>query len=383
MQMSVAALNPVKGPTQSDLKIARVEIHKLKLPYKTPVKFSRVVEDAGDYVLIRIVADNGKEGYAESVARPQHTGEDATLISYQLKTFFEPLLVGCDPFDHLALLASMSTIRFCEAAKGLIDVALWDLRGKILGQPVWRLLGAAKPQAVPLSWIAHGNTVQGQIDEAKKMMETRGYRGMKLKTWRRTMEDLVMVEGVRKAVGDAMFICVDGNSHWDETEARTVFPKMTAYNVSFVEDPCDFKDPRRAAAFAAYLPIAVLGDEACRSLTDVTTQVSMQAAGAVSVKLRRTGFTDSLKIISLCEMAGLPVVIGTDSESRLSAMPRMHLRSALPYLAPWPTETHFFDKLKDDVFAGDFQFRDGTITPNDAPGFGAEIDPKKLERFAF
>ena len=107
------------------------------------------------------------------------------------------------------------------------------------------------------------------------------------------------------------------------------------------------------------------------------------AVGAVSVKLRRTGLTESLKIIALCEAAGVPVVIGTDSESRIGSLVRMHLRAAIPSLAPWPTETHFFDKLGDDVFAGEFNFVDGTITPNDAPGFGAALDRRKLERYAF
>ena len=55
-------------------------------------------------------------------------------------------------------------------------------------------------------------------------------------------------------------------------------------------------------------------------------------------------------------------------------MARMHFRAALPWLAPYPAETHFFDKLADDAFAGDFDFSDGTLTPTDAPGFGAAID---------
>ena len=61
----------------------------------------------------------------------------------------------------------------------------------------------------------------------------------------------------------------------------------------------------------------------------------------------------------------------------------MHFRAALPWLAPYPAETHFFDKLTDDAFAGEFLFRDGTLTPTDAPGFGAGIDSAKLETFAF
>jgi len=276
----------------------------------------------------------------------------------------------------------LDDVRACIAAKCLIDIALWDLRGKVFGQPVWRLLGGAAPKPVPLSWIAHGNTVQGQIDEAVKMAETRGYRGMKLKTWRRSREDLRMVEAVRKALGDRV-IYVDGNGSYTETEARAIFPRMADYDVSFIEEPCDFSDNARQAAMAAALPVALLGDQCCASLGAVNELLRDNAIGAVSVKMRRTGLTQSLKIIALAEAAGVPVVIGTDSESRIAAAARMHLRSAIPWLEPWPTETHFYDKLVDDVFAGEFLFKDGTLTPCDAPGFGVAIDLKKLETYAF
>jgi L-alanine-DL-glutamate epimerase-like enolase superfamily enzyme len=55
----------------------------------------------------------------------------------------------------------------------------------------------------------------------------------------------------------------------------------------------------------------------------------------------------------------------------------------MPSLAPWPTETHFFEKLADDAFAGDFRFADGQITIDDTPGFGAAIDRAKLDKYAF
>ena len=110
--------------------------------------------------------------------------------------------------------------------------------------------------------------------------------------------------------------------------------------------------------------------------------IRLGSVGAVSIKPRRTGFTQSLKIAALAEAAGLPVVIGTDSESRIGAMARIHLRAALPWLAPYPAETHFFDKLTDDAFAGDFDFKDGTLTPDDSPGFGVSTDHNKLDSFA-
>jgi L-Ala-D/L-Glu epimerase len=153
--------------------------------------------------------------------------------------------------------------------------------------------------------------------------------------------------------------------------------------VSFMEEPCEFTDITRQAAMAAFLPVALLGDQCCEQLSQVHAHIRANSVGAVSVKLRRTGLTESLKIMALCEAANLPVVIGTDSESRIGALVRMHLRAAIPSLAPWPTETHFFDKLGDDPFAGEFRFADGTITPTGAPGFGAALDRRKIDRYAF
>jgi L-alanine-DL-glutamate epimerase-like enolase superfamily enzyme len=366
----------------SDLKIVAVETFRLRLPYKAAIAFRSVRQSAAEYVILRVVLDDGTEGIAESVCRPEHSGEDATLVSYQLETFFKPLLLGADPLAHMTVLASLSRIRACRAAKALIDTALWDVRGKVLQQPVWRLLGGGAPAPVPLAWIAHGNSREAMVDEAKRMTLERGYKGIKLKTWKRSLEDIRMVADVRHALGDDTIIYVDGNGTYTETEARTILTKVSEFNVSFIEEPCTFTDPLRQAEMAAALPVALLGDQCCEGIDAVNTMLRLKAVGAVSVKLRRTGVTESLKIIALCEAAGVPVVIGTDSESRIGALVRMHLRSACPQLAPWPTETHFFDKLADDAFVGDFQFRDGTITPNDAPGFGASFDYRKLTQYA-
>ena len=382
--MSMPGLKTASAPADlaGGARIAVIEAFRLKLPYKKAVSFHSVTEAAGQYVILRLALADGAEGIAESICRAAMSGEDAASVAYQIETFFKPLLVGQDALGNLAVMKAIQKVKGCRAAKALIDIALWDLRGKILGQPVWRLLGGTAPKPVPLTWIAHGNTREAQVAEAKRMAEERGYRGMKLKTWRRSLEDIAVVADVRRALPETL-IYVDGNGSYTESEARTILSKVQDYNVSFIEEPCTCVDSARQAALAAALPVALLGDQCCESLADVNALLRINAVGAVSVKLRRTGLTESLKIIALCEAADVPVVIGTDSESRIGALVRMHLRSAIPSLAPWPTETHFFDKLGDDAFAGEFNFVDGTLTPNDAPGFGAALDRRKLERYAF
>jgi L-Ala-D/L-Glu epimerase len=386
--MSTASLADPKPPSsvgrvRRDTAISEVELIKLRLPYRSAVSFKSLRESTGEYVILRLALRDGLDGIAEAVCRPGQSGEDAGLVAYQIETFFKHKLIGADALGHREILADITDIRSCAAAKGLIDNALWDLRGKIFCVPVWQLLGASSVDSVPLTWIAHGNSVEAQIAEAKDAAQRRGFKGLKLKTWRQSFEDVRMVGAVRDAVGDDPIIYIDCNSAYNESEARTILPSVAKYNVSFIEEPCSFADATRQAAMATSLPIALLGDQSCATLRDAAQMVRLNAVGAVSVKLRRTGISEALKIISLCEAMGLPAVIGTDSESRIGALARIHLRAAITYLDPWPIETHFFQKLNDDVFAGEFNFSDGCVTPTDAPGFGASIDHTKLEKYRF
>jgi L-alanine-DL-glutamate epimerase-like enolase superfamily enzyme len=230
--------------------------------------------------------------------------------------------------------------------------------------------------------VAHGNTAEAMTTESVEMIE-RGFQGVKLKAWRRSRHDVSTVAAVRERIGDKPIIYVDSNGAYNETEARTILPQLAEHNVSFVEDPCIFSSMARMRSMAEHLPIALLGDEFCTSLTAVQQHVEAGAVGAVSIKLRRSGFSESMKIAHLCEAARLPAVIGTDSESRIGALSRGHLRMSIASLAAWPMETHFFEKLADDVFQGDFNADDGRLRVTDAPGFGASIDREKLAKYVF
>lgn len=362
-------------------KIVNVETFCLSLPYRKVVRFKRGSEAAGQYVVLRLTLDDGKEGIAESNTRPDQNGEDAHSVAYRIQALFKHRLIGADPTEHLSILTQLERTKHCRTEKALIDIALWDLRGKLAGLPVWKLIGGGPAKPIPLTWIAHGDSTDAMIDEAKKKALEDGYKGLKLKVWKRSEEDVRMVREVRLAVGDDFLIYVDANGVYTETEARTILGRLGEYNVALIEEPCNFPDARRSAAMARALPIALLGDQTCESLTEVANLVAIQGVGAVSVKLRRTGFTESLKVISLCEAFGIPVLIGTDSESRIGAQVRFHLYTGVPSLRAFPAETHFFEKLADDAFVGDFQAANGEALAGDAPGFGAALDPEKLAKY--
>jgi L-alanine-DL-glutamate epimerase-like enolase superfamily enzyme len=362
-------------------RIKSIETYCLELPYRHRVNFRSVQESSGPYLLIRIKTKDGAEGLAECVSRPRQAGGlDPKTMAYQIETFFSPILAGRDPFDHNRILEDMGVIKGCTQSRALIDVALWDLKGKLLGQPVWRLLGGGEAKPVSVTWLVHGNTAKKMTAEAVAKVK-RGFRNLKIKVWKRSMEDVRMVRDIRKAVGKDILIYCDANSAYTECEARNILSKLVDYDVVFLEEPCKIGTNDRRAALAHDLPIPVLGDQVCENLEAVHDLIKANAVGAVSVKPARTGITETLKIIALCEGAGIPAVIGTGSESRLGSMSRLHLRCAIPSLDPWPTETHFFEKLEDDVYDGPFEFKDGALTVYDEPGFGGRIDEKKLKRY--
>src|SRR5580698_4690251 len=115
--MSATASKTLPVDQKSDLKIAAVEVYKLRLPYKEPIKFSSLKEAVGEFVLLRLVLNNGIDGIAESVFRAQYTGENAAAAAYQIETFFKPKLLGADPLAHLDILEDLDEIKSCACTK--------------------------------------------------------------------------------------------------------------------------------------------------------------------------------------------------------------------------------------------------------------------------
>jgi L-alanine-DL-glutamate epimerase-like enolase superfamily enzyme len=362
--------------------IERVETYCLQLPYKFTVHFKSVTESSGPYILLRLVTKDGAEGIAEAIARPEQYSENPRLLASNMETFFKPMLIGADPLEINAILAKTLKLKFFNTERSLIDTALWDLKGKLMGQPVWKILGGSKCEGMPVTWIVHGNSKADMIKEALRVVNERGFTSLKVKCWRRTMEDVEMIRDMRKELGDKILIYVDANGAYTEAEARAILSRLVDYNIALVEDPCELDDPARIARLAQALPIPILGDDYCRDADDIKKLCAVGAIGAASVKPRRNGITGTIKAAHYCEINRIPAIFGTDSESRIGALVRSNLWAGIPHLQDWPAQTHFFEKLADDVFEGDFTFKNGLVSVPDKPGFGASIDQAKLRKYS-
>ena len=162
---------------------------------------------------------------------------------------------------------------------------------------------------------------------------------------------------VREAVGDDLTLDVDANSKYTEFEARTILSKIADYRVDFIKDPCWSAELARMAMLAQALSIAILSDLHCDSLTAVQAHLSARAVGGISVKLRRTGITESSEDHRALRGGRHPDGDRNRfgiAHRRDAARPPAHGHPRASQNAQ--IETHFFEKLSGDVFAGDFGF---------------------------
>ncbi len=263
-----------------------------------------------------------------------------------------------------------------------IDIALWDLKGKAAGMPVWRLLGGENR---PLHTYATGGYYRsGATDadygrELAKFVEL-GYRAVKLKTGAgNAATEAARVKAVRAAIGDAPDLLLDMNAPYDLEECIEFAHRIEASRVFWLEEPLHwYLQPADFAKLAAATPIPLAHGE--RELTRFTVRDFIVEGGIRYVQFdstRAAGFTEALRVAALAEQHGVMVAPHTAPEIH------GHLVLALPRCA-FGVELHGgpdTDPLNYGLFHHHPELRDGKLIIGDQPGFGLEPDWKFVERY--
>lgn len=347
--------------------IERVELTGFRVPYRQKMQFRSSSSDTGTYSLLRITTRDGAVGLAEATAFGGVAATQPEAYAAQIDAL-RPVLAGRDPFDQAQIAASLDAFGCANAVKAMIDVALWDLRGKLRGAPVWQLLGGPAPAPVAVTAIAFGETPDAMVDAAGAAA-ARGIRSVKLKVWQRSGADVEMVARARAVAGEGAYLYADANYSYTEDEARAILPALAAYGIAMLEDPCRVPE-ERLPALARALPMPVLVEIPIDSYAAAERYARNAGTGAITVHVGRTGITETLRIVALCEAAGLPVVVGTDLESPLGALARLHLCAAVPALRRVAPEVQFFENVADTVLPVALRVVDGAVTLPAGDGFG-------------
>ena len=341
-------------------------------------KVSLGERDTYDLIFVRIDTDEGTSGVGLSSPGAVYiTGDTAANHLELINHLFGPAIVGSDPFDIEPIMHRLDSVAAkADAAKSGIDLALYDLMGKALDLPAYKLFGGMVRPRIRVTRLM-GMYSPKEMAEKVKGFVARGTSALKLKVGTTLEEDVERVQRVRDAVGPAVVITVDFNQACSAKEAIRRIEKMEPYDVALVEQPVKATDLRGMAMVTKAVRARVMADESVNTLADAMRIAETGAADVISLKFPKMGgILKAKKVAALCEAAGLEYLVGTTPGSRLADAANVHLAASLKDLT-LPCEIGEFERMADDPCAG-LEIVDGFLSPPERAGLGVEVDLKRV-----
>jgi L-alanine-DL-glutamate epimerase-like enolase superfamily enzyme len=360
------------------MKITRIEILLLEIPYEHPFHIALAVMDRARNLVVRLQDRDGLIGVGEGCPAPFLTGEtpETALLSAQ---DYARILLGKDPLEIQARLDELEDkLLGNETVRCAFDLALHDLLAKQAGLPLYAVFGG-KRQVIQSNRTIGLDTPEAMAAAARSLVQA-GASCLKVKVGTGLEADLDRVRSVRQAIGKGIPIRLDVNQAWDETTARRALQALADEGIQFCEQPLPGWNEAGLKRVRENSPIAIMADESLFNPQDAFRLASAGAVDFFNIKLgKAAGLRSALKINAIAEAAGIRCMLGGMAESLIGVSAAAHLICACPNinLADLDSPFHF---AANPIQGGvDFQ-ADGTVTLNDLPGHGADVSPEWLGR---
>ncbi len=332
-----------------------IDAKPIDLHLTTPFRISRGIQDTASNVIVQIQYGENV-GYGEA-APDEYYGENQETVLACIATFAGNL--GDDPFLIEDILSNLEQlIRFHPAAKAAVDMALYDLIGKILQVPLYKLLGL-NPTNTPHTSFTLG--IDSPTNMAKKALLAKDYPILKVKVG--TKNDIAIIEAIRE-VSEAT-IRVDANTAWTPKEAIKMINALAPYDIEFVEQPIAPHDLDGLRLIRENVPIPIIADESCVTIDDIPRLAG--CVDGVNFKLMKSnGITNMLKMIHVARAHNLHVMIGCMIESSLATTAAAHLTPLVDYA---DLDGHLL--IDNDPYEG-VKVVNGKLVLPDTPGLGVQ-----------
>jgi L-alanine-DL-glutamate epimerase-like enolase superfamily enzyme len=362
------------------MKITAIEAIPYTIPYRHPLVFATGTLRGAEHMLLRVHTDEGLTGLGEAVSRPMIYGESQASITAAVRDWLAPGLIGLDPFAVERAQPVLRSVVANNTARGALDIALHDLRGKALDRTCRELLGGAAERMRVAAMLTIGEPA-AVAEEALAKREELGITAFKIKVGLDERKDVATVAAVREAVGEDAFLYVDANHGYRAEQALRALSGMRDARLELAEEPCPAEDRLGRQAVAGRLDIPVMSDESTPDLGSAGRELGSGAARAISIKTARTGFTESAKIVGLAQGLGARTVMGSQGDSMVGSCASLNFGAAYAGTSAEPGELDYFTLLTDDILADPLVISGGMLPAPTGPGIGAVIDEGKLAHY--
>jgi L-alanine-DL-glutamate epimerase-like enolase superfamily enzyme len=386
------------------MRITGIELHVLLVPdYDV-----RACSSAQDDLVVEVHTDLGIVGIGETDTNPWVARECIRARgTHCMGLGLQEMLLGADPMQPEAIWEKMYTgskmtgrrgALIC--AMGAIDMALWDIKGKALGLPVWGLLGAERPRDItpyasllPTGWSV--KEYRESLVEKALRAKALGFRAAKLEVCLngpyshnglQESDDAVVeiVAECRRAVGPDLVLMVDVAYAWPNARtALEVIERLAPYDLYFVETPIDIDDLDGYAFLDDRSPVRIAAGEWQNTHFEFLDLAERGRVDVLQPDVGRVGgFTEALRV---CQIAseGNRSIVPHCWKSGIGIAASAHLAAACaccPYVEFLPVELAE-SPLRRELLAQDLPVVDGVLSLGESPGLGIELDREVLEKY--
>src|SRR3954454_5449930 len=369
------------------MKISGIRAYPTSFPIPTANRVALGIGTAvkRDAVVVKVTTDQGLIGWGEA-----HHGRAHTAVAKLIETTLKQLVLGMDADDVTGVWDKM--YRFQLASHGMgagaclamsgIDMALWDIRGKALGLPLYKLLGGSR-KAIPA--YAGGVSLGYQppeklIEEARKSLD-QGYKAIKLRVGDAVPKDIERMRAVREAFGDELEILTDANIGYELEDVRRVMPAMDELGIAWLEEPFpahDYRSYREAKGFGR-TPLAAGENHYTRFEFDRVIE-----DGAITILQpdlsKSGGITETLRIAAMASAWKLPIHPHS-SMTGLNHAASIHFLAAIDNGGYFEGDVSKSNRFRDELVENPGQVdRDGNARPLEKPGIGLEVNEEFLAK---
>lgn len=373
-------------------KIARIDTFVVSQRLQKPFSYSQWEYDRRTVCLVRVTADDGTYGWGEGYG-------PAAVIRAGIE-FFTPLLLGRDPVANGVLWQAMHVRGLDFGRRGVllaaisaIDIALWDLKGKLLGAPVSVLLGGARRARVNVYatglYFDRETGLRDRLAREAAGYVAQGFRAVKMKVGLGVAEDAGNVAAVRAAIGPDIQLMIDSNHAYLLTEARALVDRVAEHDIGWFEEPVSPDDYAGYRELRRQTRIPIAGGECEYGVHGFQQLFAAEAVDIAQPDLCACGgLTEGQRIAALarahfvevtphCWGTGIAFATGLHFLSAIDVLPG-RLKAREPFLEMDRTE----NPLRDQLTTPRFRPESGSVPVPTAPGLGVDVDPALLEEYS-
>jgi L-rhamnonate dehydratase len=341
-------------------------------------------------VVVRVTTDNGIVGYGESDSMPAVVKAviEAPFL-HEMMSGLKWVLLDQDPLDVEAMWARMerATLNYSRdgatlEAMAAIDLALWDIKGKALGAPIYALLGGARRDAIRC-YATH--PLGANLDETGRfggMLRDAGFSAVKF-GWHPlgpdAEQDEAIIRTLRRAVGPETDLLIDAGLAWDADTALERLRRFEPYRLFWLEEPLRPYDFRGYARLAASGITPIAAGELAASSVELMRLVEERCVNVLQVDVSRVGLTQATKVAAFAAGHGIPCVNHSYSYG-INLAASLHFAAAIERTSLFEFQVTP-NEIRDALVPNAPKPRDGMLTPPQEPGLGIEVDEEALRRF--